>query len=488
MKQIDKSILYAYKAMKCRESFAYFVKEFWDVIIKEQYISNWHIDYICEELQHLAYYIVNRLPKPYDLIINIPPGTTKSTLTTIMFPAWLWTQDATIRVITNSYSADLSIEHSTKSRDIIVSEKFKRMFTNVELRQDKFAKSTYENTLTGARFTTSTGGTITGKHAHIIINDDPLNPGQAASEAERKMANEHTKTLTSRKIDKKNTPVIVIMQRLHEADVTGYILSLKADKIKHICLPAELSHNVKPETLKERYINGLLDPVRLSREVLQEQKTELGSIAYSGQYEQNPTVEGGNIVKKDWFKYISYVEFHNLRTNEPIDFFADTAYTKNKENDPTGIIGVCKIKENLYVTCAKSVYANFPELIRFIKEYVKGNGYTDRSAIRVEPKASGKSVVDQLKEISTLNIRELKTKLIGESKTVRLKTVSPKIECGRIILVIENWNEEFMEQICGFPNKAHDEYVDLISYAIDHYLTQKKKPDISRLAAALHRG
>ena len=211
-------------AEKCRSSFFYFVKTFWNVIIKEEPVYNWHIEALCDELQALSVSIVDRKDKPYDLIINIPPGTTKSTITTIMFPAWLWTQDATIRIITNSYSSDLSIEHATKSRDIITSEKYRRLFPNIVLRRDKAAKSSYENTATGARYTTSTGGTITGKHAHVVINDDPLNPAQAASDADRNTANEHTKTLASRKVDKKNTPTITIMQRLHEMDVTGYIL------------------------------------------------------------------------------------------------------------------------------------------------------------------------------------------------------------------------------------------------------------------------
>ncbi|MDR0431067.1 MAG: hypothetical protein LBH58_11380, partial [Tannerellaceae bacterium] len=136
-------------AEQCRESFFYFVKAFWNVIIKEEPVYNWHIEFLCQELQELSVSIVNREQKPYDLIINIPPGTTKSTITTIMFPAWLWTQDATIRIITNSYSNDLSIEHATKSRDIITSDKYRRLFSEIALRIDKAAKANYENTATG---------------------------------------------------------------------------------------------------------------------------------------------------------------------------------------------------------------------------------------------------------------------------------------------------------------------------------------------------
>lgn len=472
-------------ADKCREDFFYFVKTFWDVIIKEPPVYNWHIPFLCEELQFLSKSIVAREAKPYDLIINIPPGTTKSTTTTIMFPAWLWTQDPTIRIITNSYSADLSIEHAIKSRDIITSDKFRVLFPNVVIRRDKSAKSSYENTLTGARYTTSTGGTITGKHAHIIINDDPLNPAQAASEADRKTANDHTKTLSSRKVDKLNTPTITIMQRLHDMDPTGYILSKKADKVKHICLPAEASGNVKPAILRSKYIDGLLDPIRLSREILAEQLIDLGSRGYAGQYEQNPVAEGGNIVKQDWFGRISRAEFDRLHNGEPIVFFADTAFTEKTENDPSGLIATCKIGNDLYITNAKKVYMKFPDLIRFIPGYVTENGYTDRSSIRIEPKANGISVVDQMKETTKLNIT--KTPTPTDSKETRLNAASPTIECGRVILVDGAWREEFVEEVCGFPAKAHDEFVDLICYAIDYHIKPFKKPiDKRRTAAAVY--
>jgi predicted phage terminase large subunit-like protein len=483
-KQIDNDVYKAYLLRivsdECKHSFFYFVKTFWEVIIRETPIYNWHIPYICKELQDLSVYIVNRQEKPYDLIINIPPGTTKSTIVTIMFPAWLWTQDATIRVITNSYSADLSIEHAVKSRDIITSDKYHLLFPNIVLRRDKSAKSSYENTLTGARYTTSTGGTITGKHAHLIINDDPLNPAQAVSDAERETANEHTKTLASRKIDKANTPTITIMQRLHEMDVTGYLLSKKSERIKHICLPAELSDSVKPVSLRDSYIDGLLDPARLSHDVLVEQKTDLGSRGYAGQYEQSPVAAGGNIIKKEWFQYIHRTDFERLHRSESIHFFADTAYTDKKENDPTGIIATCKIGNDVYITHARKWNFKFPDLIKALPVYVHANGYTQASTLRIEPKANGLSVIDQLKVDTKLNVT--KTPSPVDSKETRANASSPIIECGRVHLVVGSWNEDFVDEVCGFPSKSHDEYVDLLWYAIDYHLKGTKPVNLSRLA------
>lgn len=457
-------------ADQCRRSFFFFVQTFWDVIIKETPVFNWHIEYLCNELQMLSVSIVNREQKPYDLIVNIPPGTTKSTIVTIMFPVWLWTLDPTIRIITNSYSGGLSIEHATKSKDIIQSDKFKTLFPEVQIRKDKSGKQNYENTQTGYRYATSTGATITGFHAHVIINDDPQNPKQAESESMRIQANEHTKTLSSRKVDKANTPVITIMQRLHEDDVTGYLLKRKSENIRHICLPAEDCDDVKPAELRENYVDGLLDPRRLNRNVLQEAMIDLGSRAYAGQYMQVPTADGGNIIKETWFRHISFADFRALRYREPMHFFLDTAYDSKKksDNDPSGIIAACKIGNNIYITHAKKVWKTFPDLLKFLPEYLYANDYdSGQSTLRIEPKANGKSVVQQLEVSTDLNVTYTPTPT--DPKDVRLHAVAPKVECGRVYLVDGEWNEEFIDEVCGFPAKTHDEYVDLLGYAINYF-------------------
>lgn len=466
-------------AENCRESFFYFLQTFWDVVIAEEPVYNWHIEYLCDELEKLAVSIKNREPKPYDLIINIPPGTTKSTIVTIMFPAWLWTIDTTLRIITNSYSGGLSIEHATKAKDIVKSDKYQRLFPNVTIRRDKSGKQHYENTDGGFRYATSTGATITGFHAHVIINDDPVNPRQANSEALRLSANEHIKTLSSRKVDKVNTPTITVMQRLHQNDVTGVELKKKSEAIRHICLPAELSNKVKPIELQERYIDGLLDPKRLGREALEEAKLDLGSLQYSGQYDQSPIIEGGNIVKEDWFRRISIMDFTALRFKEPMHFYLDTAYSKKKKtgNDPSGIISACKIKNSIYIFHAQKVYKEMPDLLRFLPEYVHSNEYSKKSKLHIEPKANGESVVQMLLEIGDLNVTRTPTPV--DNKLVRLSAVSPRIESGRVYLVEGAWNEEFLKEVCGFPNQPHDEYVDLIGYAIEDLINNDDDVDYS---------
>jgi len=203
------------------------------------------MEYLCNELQKVAQLVIDRKPKDYDVIINIPPGTSKSTIVTVMLPAWCWIKDPSIRSLTASYSSSLSTDHAVKSRDIIKSDKFTQYFPYIEIKKDQDNKTHYKNTEGGERYATSVTGSITGFHAHLLIVDDPLNPKEASSEVERERANNFMDvTLSTRKVSKSVTPTILVMQRLHEADCTGNWLDKKGKDLKHICLPGELSNDV----------------------------------------------------------------------------------------------------------------------------------------------------------------------------------------------------------------------------------------------------
>lgn len=449
------------KAELCRRSFYYFLQEFWDVVIPEAPIFNWHIKYICDELQYINRYVVDRKPKPYDLIINISPGTTKSTIVTQMYNAWVWTIDPAQRFITTSYSHYLSLSQSIKTRDIVTSDKYLAYFPEVSLKPDQSGKSDFWNTLGGQRFTTSTGGTITGIHAHQIIIDDPINPKQAASDVERNNANEFvTSTLSSRKIDKEITPTILIMQRLHEDDPTGVMLS-KKKKIKHINLPAEDDGTINPKELSKFYKDGLMDSIRLNRKVLDEALVDLGSYGFAGQYMQQPAPQEGGLIKKDWFPIIEWQqEFNNLTWN----FVADTAYTSKEENDPSGYIAFSKHNNDYIIRFAETEHLEFPELCKALPSFANLHGYSSRSIIEVEPKASGKSLVQTLRRETNLNIKEGVPP--SKDKISRVKDTSPVMESGRVKLIRGNWNNAFLDQITMFPNAKHDEYVDCLTMMI----------------------
>ena len=464
---------YAALAELCRRSFYRFLQEFWFVVIPEDPVWNWHIKYICDELQYLNSFVERREPKPYDLVINIPPGTTKSTIVTQMYNAWVWTRDRSQRFIATSYAHALALSQAIKTRDIVTSDKYKLLFPEFSLKKDQSGKGDFVNNAGGQRFTTSTGGTVTGMHGHQIIVDDPINPKQAASTIERENANYFvTSTLSTRKVDKEITPLILIMQRLHEGDPTGEMLA-RSKNIKHICLPAEDNGEIRPTSLKSFYKDGLLDPIRLSPVALEDALETLGSYGYAGQYGQNPAPQGGGLIKRKWFDIIEWQpEYATLTWN----FVADTAYTADEKNDPSGYIAYAKQGHNYIIRAAKTEHLEFPQLMKALPNFVKRNGYGRKSMIEIEPKASGKSLVQTIREETNLNVKEGVPP--AKDKTARVNDSSPTMESRRVKLIRGDWNEEFIQQLITFPNAKHDEYVDCVTMMIGK--SRKKKRGVGR--------
>lgn len=470
------------EAIECKKSFFQFVRSFWDVIIPENPVWNWHIEYLCNELQIIGVRVKNRLPKDYDLIINIPPGTTKSTIATVMYPVWTWIIDPTQTFITSSHDLELSTAHAVKSRDIIKSQRFKEYFGTIELKTDQDNKRNYQNNSGGSRIVASVGSNVTGKHAHQLIVDDPLNPEKAASEVGRNTANRWMDTtLSTRKVDKELTPTIVVMQRLHEVDVTGHLLS-KGKKIKHICLPAEESILVSPKYLKSKYIKGLLDPIRLNENVLRESKKDLGSYGYANQFDQSGAPLEGGIFKKDWFRVIKFDEFIKISKGKNIvwNYKLDGAYTDKTENDPCGIWASCVINNTIYVRDFLEGWFTQPEYLKTIKEWIPKNGYSQMSKIKIEPKANGISTVQTIKRETILNVSEYKfpkTKKIAmsDSKVTRANACSPSAESGRVVFIDGAYVRKTLTSIINFPNAAHDEAVDCMVMDIAENFIGKPK-------------
>jgi predicted phage terminase large subunit-like protein len=287
-----------------RRSYYEFLQEFWDTFVPEEPVWNWHIELICNELQALAERIFLNKPKLYDLIINISPGTTKSSAASIALLPWMWTRMPTCRSINASHTQDLVFELSRKSREIVYSEKYQKCFPEVHLIDDQNTKGHFVNNKGGSRYSCTVGGkNPMGMHAHIHVVDDPIDPQQAISEASIDTANTFiTDTLSTRKINKSACPLVLIMQRLAQEDPSGYLLAMKNRRIRHICLPAELTDDVKPVELRQKYVDGLMDPVRLNRQVLDEYRDN-GDYMYSGQFLQNPIPLGGGMFKCDNLRF-----------------------------------------------------------------------------------------------------------------------------------------------------------------------------------------
>jgi hypothetical protein len=286
-------------------SFYTFFQTFWHVIEpKAKGHFNWHVKYLCDELQKIAEPVFADVEKQHDLIINIPPGSTKSSICSVMFPAWIWGRMPHARILCASYTDDLSGTFLAKTKKIVTSELYQHSFPHV-----KFSRMTKDCLYTvdgGERRAVGVMGNVTGRHAHFIIIDDPINPNTASSDKGLAMVNEwmdHTISTRTIITDKVLTPTILIMQRLNQNDPTGHWLAREGSDgdVKHICLPADLGSKseVKPIALQKYYRDNLLDPVRFSHEFLAKRKAKLGEFGYACQYDQSPVPRGLGFFKTD---------------------------------------------------------------------------------------------------------------------------------------------------------------------------------------------
>lgn len=472
----------------CEYTYFTFFQEFWHTVSQEELRENWHLKLIADELQIVGEWIINRQPKKYDLVINVPPGSSKSTLATVLFPVWLWINDPSIKVISGSYSSSLSINHAALSRDCIDSNLFQDLFGDrFSIRRDFDAKTLYRTDKGGMRLVTSSGSSVIGEHGHVLIVDDPIDPKGAKSETIMASVNDwFFKTLPTRKVDKANTPTILIMQRLTESDPAGELLKKAKEEgkaIRHICLPASdeypihpldrvVDYNKESKTVKDRYQEGggLLDPIRMPERVLKEYLITLGSAEYAGQFGQQPRAAKGNIIQREWLPILPWSKIPRGAMEAPRHFVADTAYKEKQENDPSGCLCYSEFRNYLFVWNYMGGRFTFPDLLRALTRFVKDHG-DHRSILHVEPKASGVSVVQSLREYTDLNAVEWK--MAEGDKVARVNGIAAKLEAQRVILVEGSWNESFVEQCLVFPRGAHDEEVDCLVMAVQNALIRK---------------
>lgn len=452
------------KAEYCKRSFYFFFKEFWDIIIPEQPVLNWHIKYLCDELQQAVERVVEGKEKDCDIIINIPPGTSKSTIVTVMLPVWAWIKDESIRSLTASYSSSLSTDHSVKSRDILRSERFKKYFPGIEIKADQDNKTHYKNTKGGERYATSVTGTALGFHAHLIVVDDPLNPREAASEVDRITANNFMDvTLSTRKVNKSVTLTILVMQRLHQLDCTGNWLSKPEKKVRHICLPGELSINVKPPELAEKYTNGLLDAIRLTSKDLSELRTNLGSYGYAGQIMQVPSPDAGGI----WQKWIIPIDESEIpRTLERLGTDWDLAYTEKETNSASAYVTAGMHDNRMYIVDLGFDWLEFPKLMPYMRERQLPH--------YIEGKASGKSAKQVL---TNQGIPAIEVQVVGGDKIARAQMAAPYVESGMVYCskkLLEKLYNDDKQGILMFPNNAHDDLNDAFVQSVNRLLANKK--------------
>jgi len=461
-----------------------FMRYFWDTYSQDPFVSNWHIEYLCKELEVIAKRVANGEKREYDEIINIPPGTTKTATVSIFFPVWCWVNWFHLRFITSSHSKDLSLESAEYSREIVRSEKFQRVYSGLDIKQDKDVKSNYRVvkkeyhtpgqaprvTTGGGRISTSVDARITGFHAHIIIIDDIIDPKRSLSKVGIQTAQDHMKTLASRKVDKKVTTTIMIMQRLHQDDPTGYMLKKKKKNIRHICLPGELNEYekfLKPAELKKNYINGLLDVNRLGYEELKDLEADLGQYGYAGQVGQNPTPPGGGMFKVDMMPVIDHMTSQTNIVN--IVRYWDKAGTQDGGAYTAGV-KMCLMRNGKYIILdvVRGQWStdNRESVIKATAEAdAEAHDHAVKIGIEQEPGSGGKdSAKSTIKNLAGYSVYA--DRPTGD-KVFRADPFSVQVNEGNVIMIRGDWNQAFKDEAELFPLGTYKDQVDAASAAFN---------------------
>jgi predicted phage terminase large subunit-like protein len=463
-----------------------FVQYFWAIASPHTFQPNWHIEYLCKELETMAERVAKRLPREYDLVINVPPGSTKTITCSIMFPAWCWTKWHWMRFITAGYSQSLALESAEYCRDLIRSTKFQEMYPDIDIKEDKDIKSNFKivkkevgtggrvkSMIGGGRYSTSVGGTLMGFHGDILIVDDPLNPMQSVSEVELANANRWMEqTLPTRKTNKAITPTVLIMQRLHQDDPSGHWLSKSKKNIRHICLPGEIlnyKNKVNPPELVRFYKNNLLDVNRLSWTVLKDLEADLGQYGYAGQIGQEPTPPGGGMFKVDKF-IMKDVPVNPAHIVNSIRYW-DKAGTQDGGAYTAGVKMSLLIDGSWLVEDVKRGRWSSNERERVIKETAILDGTSTTVWVEQEPGSSGKeSAEGTIRNLAGFSIYAERP--TGD-KAHRADPYSVQVNNSAFSLVRGGWNREFVEEHRFFPFSTYKDQVDAASGAFNKLVKKK---------------
>ncbi len=449
-----------------------FVREAWKYIDPADYVDNWHIDAICEYLEAVTFGRCRRL------IINIPPRHMKSLLVSVAWPAWAWSLERSsplsgpgVAFLSMSYAHSLSVRDNVKCRRLIESPWYQALWGDrIRLTSDQNTKIRYENDRGGYRIASSVDGTATGEGGSVVTVDDPLSAKLANSDVARDGVNDWwDNTMSTRLNDPKTGAYVIVMQRLHDKDLVGHILRESGEDWTHLCLPARYDPkhpHVWPRD--PRTIEGeLLWPERVGEAELKALEKSLGTYGTAGQLQQLPSPAGGGIFKLEWWCYYTPAALPRLKR---IVQSWDTAFKTRTSND----FSVCTTwgegaDGNLYLLDLWQQKVEFPELKRMVgSKAAQLWAGMKPSAILIEDKASGQSLIQELRRDTHLTIVAVK---VDTDKVSRAYAATPLIEGKRVHLPEgAPWVADYVASLAAFPNGAHDDDVDSTTQALSWFV------------------
>ena len=419
------------------------------------FIPNWHIEAICHQLQRVRAGEVTRL------IINLPPRYLKSLTVSVIFPAFLLGHNPQLKIFGISYANELSAKHAADFRAIVESTWYRRAFTN--MRVSRAAESDVFTSKRGFRRSTSVNAALTGLGGDLFIIDDPQKPVDAQSETLRNGVTQwFSNTLRSRLDNKETGVIILVMQRVHLLDLTGY-LTESSDEWTVLSLPAiaEADESIPLGSGKcyPRRAGEALHPTYESLSTLEKLRNEVGSDVFAAQYQQAPVPPGGAMIRKQWLRYYDVAPERTYRTKVIQSW--DTAAKNGAQNDWSVCTTWLIHEKHFYlldVTRGRYEYPRLRETAAALAERFKP------SVIMIEDASTGIALAQELRQAGTFAVRPIP---VERDKIGRLYVQQAKFEAGLVLFPkAARFLAELETELLTFPQGKTDDQVDSISQAL----------------------
>ena len=453
------------EGVMCERSLEEFTRAAWPIIEPGTELKwNWHLSTICGYLEAFHRGEIERR-----LIINIPPGTLKSILVSVMYPAWVWIESPNRRFLTVTNEQGLAVRDALRMKQIITSDWFQDNWP-LALQADQNEKTLFANESRGHRQSQGITGATTGKRGDYLVIDDPIDSKQAFSDVIRNAVNEtYDQTLSTRLNDPDESGILLIMQRLHETDLSGHLLKKIKTKWTHLSIPMryetidsfDAGKDIgRPELNDPRKKKGeLLFPKRFSKKAVEGLEEDLGEYGSAGQLQQRPVPSGGGILKSHWWRM--WPNDKKPPNCEHVFLSYDTAFSEKDMKDAAysamtrwGVFWN-EQRERYCLICLGVWYGRvgYDELRKKAKEFEK---LYEPDAHLIEKKATGISLIQDLRRAVPSKIRAYSPGK-GEDKVSRGHSVSPMFESGLIYIPDRPWaaNKEgtgLVDYVAKFPS------------------------------------
>ena len=424
------------------------------------YVHGWHIDAICEHLAAVTHGQIR------NLLINIPPRHMKSLSVSVFWPMWVWTFRPEMRWLFSAYAESLSIRDSLKCRRLIQSLWYQSQWGNVfQLTSDQNVKGRFENSRTGYRLATGVGGSATGEGGDIVVVDDAHKTHEAESEQVRENVLIWWDETMSTRLNNPNTGAkVIVMQRIHENDLSGHVL--EQGGYEHLCLPAEYeptSYVTGIGWSDPRQMEGeLIWPQRFNSTAIADLKRDLGVYGSAGQLQQRPVPRGGGMFQYAQIETIERVPVQAARVR-----YWDLAATEGGGAFTVGLLLARDTDRRIYIEDVRrgqlSIGQRDELILQTAKDDALAYGNTVQTWFEQEPGSGGKETAED--KVKMLKGFPAHAEKVTGSKEVRAEPVARAAEAGELLVLSSDWTDGFLHRLGLFPMGRYKDEIDALSGA-----------------------